>query len=69
MIIQNNITMLESHIIKSKLTALQKDYKYLSAIFRRSKSQISQAINTDRFPTLKRKIINHIHKLGERKVK
>ena len=54
---------MEPHIIKSKLQALQKDYFYLAAIFRRGKSQISQAINTDRFPTLKKKIIKHIEKL------
>jgi hypothetical protein len=51
---------MESHVIKSKLQFLQKDYSYLSAIFRRKKSQISQAINTDRFPTLKNKIVKHI---------
>jgi hypothetical protein len=58
---------MESNIIKSRLMAIGKSQDYLSRIFRRSKSQISQAISSDRFPTLKEKIINHIKLLEDKK--
>ena len=47
--------------IQVKLKVLGKTQKFLADKFDRDISQISQAIKTDRYPTLKQKIINYIN--------
>ena len=46
--------------IQVKLKQLGKNQAYLSKLFNRSPAQISNAIKTDLYPTLKSKIIKHI---------
>ena len=50
--------------IQVMLKQLGKTQMYLAKLFNRSPAQISNAIKTDLYPTLKRKIINHIQKLS-----
>lgn len=47
--------------IQVKLKVLDKTQEFLADKFDCNKSQISQAIKTDRYPTLKQKIINYIN--------
>jgi len=49
--------------IQIMLKRLGKTQAYLSKLFNRSPAQISNAITTNLYPTLKAKIINHIKKL------
>lgn len=59
----------DGNIINLKLRKLQKSQRYLSKIFGRKPSQISQAINSDLYPTLRNKIISHIEKLESNRLK
>jgi hypothetical protein len=49
--------------IKMSLQMLGKSQAYLAKLFNRPPSQISNAINTDLYPALKKKILRHIIKL------
>lgn len=50
--------------IQVKLKQLGKTQEYLSKKFNRKKSQISMAIKTEKYPTLKNKIISHLEKIS-----
>jgi len=49
--------------IQIKLKILKKSQKHLALKFHRKASQISQAIQTDSYPTLKNKIIKYLQYL------
>jgi hypothetical protein len=49
--------------IQSRLKKLGKTQRYLGRKFNRKSSQISAAIRTNSYPTLKQKIIIHLEKL------
>ena len=55
--------------IQIKLIELGKKQSYLSKLFNRPPSQISNAINTKLYPTLKEKIIKHILLLESKQLK
>jgi len=55
-------------MIQLRLKNLSKTQEQLATLFNRKPSQISNAINTDLYPTLRKKIISHIEKLEKKNV-
>ena len=53
-------------MIQLRLKRLKKTQGQLATLFNRKPSQISNAINTELYPTLRNKIINYIEKLEEK---
>ncbi len=52
--------------IQTRLKRLNRNQKYLSRIFRKPESHISDAIREKRYPKLRAKILIHLDKLENR---